>query len=409
VDQIGHLTGLKSLHILGRAEVYVTLLEGLHQLEELSISSPLDNAQAFHIARIASLRMLTLNQSMISDSGLEELSQLEGLKVLHIEGYFTDKGLASLARLKALENLDVGSPYVSQAALDALAAGLPALQTIQLRDNDPLSERRRQRAQQQGEEQPAAPAGNATSEAGTIRTASERIWNTLGMRLEPIPPGEFGKTHSKYHGGLTVAAIRPGSAAERAKIAAGDILVGLHVYETTSLADVASILSRPDLADLGQMKFYILRDNQPMFGHFERGSWPDLRGADNDARSIKKTKFIGNTITSSQRPETQSEPKLPVFDPLDGPPSEQKIQEYLGKLADYYRTLGFFHAKISRQVLVEKPAIAFTIDEGPRYHVSGIAFAGKGRFTAEQLSLGMTLKPGGFYRKRDLEADVARL
>ncbi len=58
---------------------------------------------------------------------------------------------------------------------------------------------------------------------------------------------------------------------------------------------------------------------------------------------------------------------------------------------------------------LKKKGIAFTIDEGPRYRVSGITFEGSQRFTADELSREMTLKPGGFCLKRDLDADVARL
>ena len=39
----------------------------------------------------------------------------------------------------------------------------------------------------------------------------------------------------------------------------GDILVGLHVWPTTSLRDVAGVLNRNDIARLSPLKFYVVR------------------------------------------------------------------------------------------------------------------------------------------------------
>ncbi len=181
--QISKLTGLKTLNISGKTQIYVQLFQNLDHLEELRIDSTIDNVQASYIAQLASLRMLVLRQSTITDSGLEELAQLNRLNVLHVEGYFTDKGLASLARLKELENLNIASPYVSQSALDSLAAALPALQTIQLHDNDPLRELRRRQAQEQGEGRSTKKMrfiGNTITRPGRLETQTESKPPILG-------------------------------------------------------------------------------------------------------------------------------------------------------------------------------------------------------------------------------------
>ena len=47
----------------------------------------------------------------------------------------------------------------------------------------------------------------------------------------------------------------------------GDILVGLHVWETATLENVAYILKRPDFAKLGPVKFFILRGDETLFGY----------------------------------------------------------------------------------------------------------------------------------------------
>ena len=70
-----------------------------------------------------------------------------------------------------------------------------------------------------------------------------------------------------YQGGLNVQSVRPDSPAARQGIRRGDILVGMHIWETVSLENVAYVLNRPDFAELEPLKFYILRNNEPLFGH----------------------------------------------------------------------------------------------------------------------------------------------
>jgi serine protease Do len=108
--------------------------------------------------------------------------------------------------------------------------------------------------------EPASPAKSRVA---------DQVWETLGLRLEPVPTKQFRQTQTKYHGGMTVVAVRPESPAARQGIARGDVLVGLHIYETVKLQDVAYILNLPNFVDLEPVKFYILRDNEPKFGHLQ--------------------------------------------------------------------------------------------------------------------------------------------
>lgn len=93
-------------------------------------------------------------------------------------------------------------------------------------------------------------------------------WGLVGLRLEPVPTKEFSQYNTHYHGGLSVTAVRPGSPAARQGIRAGDVLVGMHIWETVSLENVEYILSRPDFASIEPLKFYILRDDGENFGTY---------------------------------------------------------------------------------------------------------------------------------------------
>ena len=93
----------------------------------------------------------------------------------------------------------------------------------------------------------------------------------LGVELKPIAPDEFRKNHqTRYRGGLSVTAVRPNSPAASQGIVPGDVLVGMHIWETVTLENVAYILKRPDFASLSPVKFFILRGDETLYGYLPR-------------------------------------------------------------------------------------------------------------------------------------------
>jgi serine protease Do len=92
-------------------------------------------------------------------------------------------------------------------------------------------------------------------------------WDVLGLELRPMPAEEFKqKFHTRYRGGLVVADVRPSSPAAEQGIRAGDVLVGMHIWETVSLENVSYILKRPDFSSLTPVKFFILRGSETLYG-----------------------------------------------------------------------------------------------------------------------------------------------
>ncbi len=112
-----------------------------------------------------------------------------------------------------------------------------------------------------------AETSTAASPAAATNT-HELAWNLLGVELEPVPTEVFRqKFRTRYRGGLSVQRVRPGSPAAEQGILAGDILVGMHIWETITMKNVAYIMSRPDFEQFTPVKFYILRDNDVLYGH----------------------------------------------------------------------------------------------------------------------------------------------
>ncbi len=95
----------------------------------------------------------------------------------------------------------------------------------------------------------------------------ERAWDLIGLRLEPVGPKHLKEYQSQYRGGLLVTAVRPDSPAWRNRIRQGDILLGLHIWETVSLDNVGYILKRPDFASIQPLKFVVLRADGTYYGH----------------------------------------------------------------------------------------------------------------------------------------------
>jgi serine protease Do len=105
------------------------------------------------------------------------------------------------------------------------------------------------------------------SDSSSSLAATDRTWTVLGLRLEPVPTAEFARLSSRYRGGLRVTAVRPESPAATRGILRGDIVVGMHIWETTSLDNVTYILGRGDFDQFEPLKFYILRGQETLYGH----------------------------------------------------------------------------------------------------------------------------------------------
>lgn len=105
---------------------------------------------------------------------------------------------------------------------------------------------------------------------GTIaKVSGERDphWELLGLKVAPMPSNDFRALNSRYRGGLKVLSVREDSPAARQGIRPGDVLVGMHIWETVSVDNLNYILNRQDFVDLQPIKFYILRGHETLFGH----------------------------------------------------------------------------------------------------------------------------------------------
>lgn len=87
-------------------------------------------------------------------------------------------------------------------------------------------------------------------------------WKKLGVKFQPVAADAVAKANPQLHGGLLVTDVAAGGLAAGAGIQKGDILVGLHTWETLNLDNVLFVLNHKDFATFQPLKFYLARDGK---------------------------------------------------------------------------------------------------------------------------------------------------
>jgi serine protease Do len=100
-------------------------------------------------------------------------------------------------------------------------------------------------------------------------SGGDPVWRRLGLRLQPVGAESVSKSQPQLHGGLLIADVRPDSSASKAGLQRGDILIGLHQWETLTTDSVQWVLNHPDLATFNPLKFYVLRAGQMHRGYLQ--------------------------------------------------------------------------------------------------------------------------------------------
>jgi outer membrane protein insertion porin family len=148
-------------------------------------------------------------------------------------------------------------------------------------------------------------------------------------------------------------------------------------------------------------------------------------------QKVMIVKTVGNSISSTSRLRTQIETSRPILYLFSGELDRKKLDEDVEKLTAYYRGLGFFRARIGREVRpydskedgdaesilgnVAKElnqfetsnwvVVTFIIDEGPRYKIRNVAVKGNKKYGSQELLADSKLKGGEYFNQAKMEAD----
>jgi serine protease Do len=108
--------------------------------------------------------------------------------------------------------------------------------------------------------------------------AGSRSWKILGLRLDKANPTSLESFRSRYRGGMRVVDVRNDSPAARHGIRKGDVLVGLHKWETVKPEDITYVLNQSEIVS-GQepLKFYVVRGQEVLYGNFNLRTATNLK------------------------------------------------------------------------------------------------------------------------------------
>jgi outer membrane protein insertion porin family len=150
------------------------------------------------------------------------------------------------------------------------------------------------------------------------------------------------------------------------------------------------------------------------------GDQPEHRGvaysiSEGPLQRIKKVEFVGNAIASDQRLKALIQSKPGYFGYFfRGKVDLEKIDQDTELLTKYYRGLGFFSARVGRQLDYDGAdqnwlTLRFVVDEGPRYVINGVSVVGNDRFEAPSLVTQLNLKTGDYFNLDKMNRDVSTL
>jgi outer membrane protein insertion porin family len=129
---------------------------------------------------------------------------------------------------------------------------------------------------------------------------------------------------------------------------------------------------------------------------------------------IETVGFRGNTVASDSRLKTQIESKPGWFYYFFGGKVDRaKLDADVEKLTSYYRRLGYFRARVAREIELDESGkwitLTFVIDEGPRYVVRSVKIEGAQKFPEEPLLGFMDIKPGQYFHQDKMNKDINTL
>jgi outer membrane protein insertion porin family len=128
------------------------------------------------------------------------------------------------------------------------------------------------------------------------------------------------------------------------------------------------------------------------------------------AQKIWKVEFEGNEFVSDGRLRTQIESKKPMLYIFKGYVDREQIDGDVERLTAYYRSFGFFQAKVGRKLEYNEKGnwvtLRFVVHEGPRYEVRNVEHIGAKIFAEPSLMGGMTLPAGQKFEQAKMNNDL---
>jgi serine protease Do len=88
------------------------------------------------------------------------------------------------------------------------------------------------------------------------------VQRRLGLKLTPVAKEIVARVDSQLRGGLNVNEVLANSAAAKAGLQRGDIVIGFHQWEAVNVDNVIYVLNHKDLATFSPVKAFFIRDGK---------------------------------------------------------------------------------------------------------------------------------------------------
>ncbi len=132
-----------------------------------------------------------------------------------------------------------------------------------------------------------------------------------------------------------------------------------------------------------------------------------------EPQKVWDVEFVGNEFVSSARLKKKIDSKPPLMYVFKGFVDVDQIDADVDKLIAYYRSFGYFQAKVGRQLIPNEKGnwvtLRFVVNEGPRYQVQDVAFIGNKLFATPDLVTAMKMPAGEPFEQAKMNADVSWL
>jgi len=134
-------------------------------------------------------------------------------------------------------------------------------------------------------------------------------------------------------------------------------------------------------------------------------------------RKVGSVSFAGNTIATDSRLGVIIKSKPQKLWMFGGNLDREQVDRDIDLLTAYYFSLGFFNAKIGREIETSADSgtvnLKFVVNDGPRYRIRKIRFEGTQRYPEEELQALLKLRPSEsempFFNSDTMNEDVVTL
>ncbi|MEZ6139816.1 MAG: trypsin-like peptidase domain-containing protein [Zavarzinella sp.] len=100
------------------------------------------------------------------------------------------------------------------------------------------------------------------------RTTNNEIYSKLGIKLTPVSKDTVTHIHQELKGGMLVTEIDPNGLAKKSGVQLGDVMIGLHIYETLNEDNILFVLNHPDRKSFSPLRFHVIRGRELHRGWF---------------------------------------------------------------------------------------------------------------------------------------------